>query len=305
MKIFDAHCDVLMKMLIEPKIDFLDGSLLHVTKSGMKKAGVSVQVFAIYVPEVIHPSMRFEAALTMAELFFERIINQAGLKFIGSKEDLLSLDEGEIGAILALEGCDCIEMDLLRLRTLLRLGVRSVGLTWNHANALADGVLEERQGGLTRFGKEVISLLDERGCWCDVSHLAEPGFWECLELHKKVIASHSNCHSIAPHPRNLTDEQLKALIHHDGRIGITFVPDFLTVETKATISDVLHHVDHVCSLGGKKHVGFGSDFDGIDQTVIGLDKIEAYMNLVNELLKHYSEEDVRGFLYNNFASCYV
>ncbi len=304
MKIFDAHCDVLMKMLMEPKIDFIDGSYLHVTKSGMKKAGVMVQVFAIYVPEAIHPSMRFEAALTMVELFFERIIKEAGLTFIGKKEDLRALNKGEMGAILALEGCDCIEMDLLRLRTLLRLGVSSVGLTWNHANALADGALEERQGGLTRFGKEVVSLLKERGCWCDVSHLSEAGFWDCLELHNRIIASHSNCQSIVPHPRNLTDEQLEALIGHDGQIGITFVPEFLATEGTATISDVLHHVDHVCSLGGKKHIGFGSDFDGIDRTVIGLDRTEAYGHLVNELLKHYREEDVRGFLYDNFASRY-
>lgn len=69
MKIFDAHCDVLMKMLLEPKIDFIQASSLQVTKAGMVKAGIKVQVFAIYVPEAIHPSMRFEAALTMIELF--------------------------------------------------------------------------------------------------------------------------------------------------------------------------------------------------------------------------------------------
>lgn len=302
MKIFDAHCDVLMKMLLEPNINFIDGPHLHVTKSGLAKAGVSVQMFAIYVPEAIHPSMRFEAALTMVELFFEKIIKEAGLKFIRDKDDLKSLNKGEIGAILALEGCDCIEQDLLRLRTLLRLGVSSVGLTWNHANALADGALEERQGGLTRLGKEAVTLLNGAGCWCDVSHLSEAGFWYCLKLHNKVIASHSNCHSIVPHPRNLTDEQIKALIHHDGQIGITFVPDFLTKGTSAVIADVIHHLDHICSLGGKGHVGFGSDFDGIDGTVIGLDKVEAYQNLVNELLKYYREEDVCGFLYENFAS---
>ena len=304
MKIFDAHCDVLMKMLSEPNINFIEGSSLHVTRSGLEKAGVSVQVFAIFVPEAIHPSMRFEAALTMAELFFERIVKEAGLKFIRNKEDLMSLHKDDIGAILALEGCDCIEQDLLRLRTLLRLGVSSVGLTWNHANAVADGALEERKGGLTRFGREVVSLLEEKECWCDVSHLSEAGFWDCLELHKKVIASHSNCHSIVPHPRNLTDEQIKALIDQDGQIGITFVPEFLTNGSSATIADVLHHLDHVCSLGGRKHVGFGSDFDGIDRTVISLEKTEKYMNLVNELLKYYSEEEVRGFLYDNFTSRY-
>lgn len=302
MEIFDAHCDVLMKMLLEPKIDFIQASSLQVTKAGMVKAGIKVQVFAIYVPEAIHPSMRFEAALTMIELFFERIIKGAGLTFIQQEEDLFSLKNGEIGAVLALEGCDCIEQDLLRLRTLLRLGVRSVGLTWNHANALADGVLEERNGGLTRLGKQAVSLLSERNCWCDVSHLSEAGFWDCLTLHNKIIASHSNCQSIRPHPRNLTDEQIQALIHHGSPIGITFVPEFLTNRPNARISDVIQHVEHICSLGGVKHIGFGSDFDGVDNTVIGLERIESYENLINELLRHYAEEDVQGFLYKNFTN---
>lgn len=102
--------------------------------------------------------------------------------------------------MLTLEGCEAIGESLTQLRTLLRLGVRSVGLTWNDANMVADGALEQRGGGLTRFGKEVVQLLNEQQCWTDVSHLSERAFWDVMELAHYPIASHSNAYTLCPHP---------------------------------------------------------------------------------------------------------
>ncbi|MBY6267016.1 dipeptidase [Parageobacillus thermoglucosidasius] len=300
--IFDAHCDALMKLWMDQSLSFQNGQHLHVTFPALAEAKVKVQCFAIYIPENVPEEARFTVALEMIDIFFERIINRFPLiKFIRSKRDIDALEENEIGAMLTLEGCDAIGTSLVKLKTLLRLGVSSVGLTWNWANAVADGAWEQRGAGLTEFGRQVVRHLNEAKRWVDVSHLSEKAFWDVLEIAQFPIASHSNTYRFCPHPRNLRDEQIHALIEKNGMIGITFVPYFLTKESeKAMISDVLRHLEHVCSLGGARNVGFGSDFDGMEETAKGLENARCYANLVNELQKHYSEKEVERFLFRNF-----
>lgn len=305
MKIFDAHCDVLYKMFLDSTIGFHISNKLHVTLDGLENAGSKIQCFAIYIPKEVHPELSFHAALYMIELFFERIIrSHTKMKLITSQRDIQNLKNDEIGAILTLEGCDAIGRDLLKLKTLLRLGVSSVGLTWNYSNSVADGVLEERGAGLSKFGKEVINLLNETKTWIDVSHLSEKGFWDVVEWGDSLIATHSNCYALCPNPRNLKDEQIKALIDRNSVIGITLVPTFLSGINQATITDVLRHLEHVCILGGEKHVGFGSDFDGIEETVLGLESIKGYSLLINELCKYYNDIQVKGFLFENMMKRY-
>nr|WP_285289125.1 dipeptidase [Bacillus sp. ISL-41] len=303
-KIFDAHCDVLYKLFMDPTLEFANSSGLQVNLERLKASNTKVQLFAIYVPESVHPDLKFEAALRMADLFYETVLTpHPQIKLVKDREDIDGLAENEIGALLTLEGCDAIGQDLLKLRTLLRLGVRSVGLTWNYGNYVADGALEERGAGLSRFGRQVVQLLNDTGTVCDVSHLSEQGFWDVMESAEHVFASHSNCYSLCRHPRNLKDNQINALIDRDSVIGVTFVPEFLSGKKEsASINDVIRHLDHICSLGGEDHVGFGSDFDGIEFTVRNLEGNEQYDNLWNELQKYYSDIQVHKFLHKNMAS---
>ncbi|MFJ7747735.1 dipeptidase [Peribacillus sp. NPDC097295] len=302
--IFDAHCDVLMKLFMEPEISFVDSDKLHITKRELIDTGGKVQCFAIYIPEQVHTDMRFQAALAMIDIFHKKILSEPEMKFIRSSKDIDTLKEKEIGALLTLEGCDCIGDDLLKMKTLLQLGVTSVGLTWNYANLVADGALEKRGGGLTRFGKGVVALLNEQSVWCDLSHLSESGFWDTMEIAKFPIASHSNAYHLCPHPRNLKDSQIKAILQNNGTIGVTFVPQFLSKGASATIKDIINHIDHICSLGGDKQIGFGSDFDGIEEMVDNLTSYRNYQNLINELGRLYSTEFVNGILYENFIRNY-
>jgi len=288
---------------MDKNIQFQKSDKLHITKESLTKTGAKVQSFAIYVPESIHPDMQFLAALAMVDIFHEKILKlHPEIKHVKTKADIHSLKQGEIGALLTLEGCDAIGSDLMKLKTLLHLGVSAVGLTWNYANAVADGALEPRGAGLSVFGKEVIKLFNKEKIWVDVSHLSESGFWDVMELADHPYASHSNTYTLCPHPRNLKDDQIKALIELDSVMGITFVPPFLSGTDQADITDVLRHLDYVCSLGGENHVGFGSDFDGIDTTVKGLESQFGYTNLINELLKYYSSSQVEKFLYSNMVA---
>ncbi|MDP4083111.1 MAG: dipeptidase [Bacillota bacterium] len=304
MRIFDAHCDVLYKMFKDPKIEFQHSTDLQVSGDQIKAGNIKIQCFAIYVSPLVNPDLFFHASLYMTDIFFEKILKpNPYFKLITKKEHIETLGENEVGAILALEGCDAIGRDLIKLKTLLRLGVSSVGLTWNYANCVADGALEERGGGLTQFGKEVVSLLNETKTWCDVSHLSEKGFWDVIEWADYPLASHSNCYSLCPHPRNLRDEQIKAIMERDSVIGLTFVPQFLSGHL-ASVTDVLRHLEHICELGGENHVGFGSDFDGTDQSVVNLSSAGEYDHLVNQLQKYYSDIQVIKFLYKNMEKRY-
>lgn len=302
MKIFDAHCDVLFQLWnAQGKKDFKNDPQLHITFEQLKKRKGSIQCFAIYVPETVLYEKRFEVALQMVDIFYNEILSLPGVKFIQTKDDINMLKQDEIGAILTLEGCEAIGKDAMKLRLFYRLGVRSFGLTWNYANLLADGALETRGAGLTTFGKHVVQELNTLHVWTDVSHLNERSFWDVIEIAKNPIASHSNCTKLCQHPRNLNDEQLRALIKRNSMIGVTFVPQFLTSEKQANIADIVNHIEYICSLGGENNIGFGSDFDGILETVVNVSAYREYENVINELCKHYAASTVERFLYDNFV----
>ena len=306
MKIFDAHCDALSKLLERPGLDFArarDG--LDVTLERMQASGIAVQNFAVYLPERYSGDFRY--VLESIDLFHERILRAPQMRFIRTKADLRNAAaDHRIGALLSLEGVDSLHGSLALLRILRRLGLTGVGMTWNRANWAADGVLEPRQGGFTAAGLGLIEECNRLGLIMDVSHLAEPGFWELLEASRKpVIASHSNAAAISPRKRNLTDAQIRALIAAEGVIGITFVPPFVSEEEPVAMEKLLPHIDRVCALGGSRHLGFGSDFDGIREWLVGLEHAGKYDRLVNLLLRHYREEDVERFVYGNWFRFYM
>jgi membrane dipeptidase len=306
LKIFDAHCDVLSKLLERPELDFAQSQEgLDVTLEKMVSAGIGIQNFAVYLPQ--RWSSEFKHVLESIDLFHERILSLPQMQFIRTKSDLRSALNGDrIGALLSLEGVDSLHGNLAYLRILYHLGVRTVGITWNRANWAADGVLEPRKGGFTSAGMDLIQECNRLGLIMDVSHLSEKGFWELIEAsHKPVIASHSNASKISPRLRNLSDIQIGSLIQAGGVMGITFVPPFVSEEQPVSIDQILLHIDHVCALGGKRHIGFGSDFDGIREWIVGLEHAGLYDRLVNLLLKHYREEDVELFVFGNWYRFYM
>lgn len=305
MKIMDGHCDALTKLYVNPKLDFgKEDQELDVSYPRLKHAGVKVQCFAIYLSDSIQQPT-FDHILQMVDIFQRKIVSHSGMRFIQTVRDWHEIEDGDqIGAILTLEGVDALAGNLTHLRILYHLGVRSVGLTWNYANWAADGVMEPRKGGFTRKGKLMLRELETMGIIADVSHLSTTAFWEMVEVYNNpFIASHSNALKICPHPRNLSDDQIKAIIQYQGQIGLTFVPYFVdSINPAVPVAGLLKHIDHVCSLGGERQVGFGSDFDGIEQWVKGLRHAGQYENLIEALCKNYKETQVEAFLFGNWRN---
>jgi membrane dipeptidase len=301
--IIDAHCDVLYQLWKNPDLDFTNSSDLRINYERWKNNAVKVQCFAIFVPDDVPDELQFQAALNMVNIFHEHIIQPYDdVKFVTSKEDISALKDHEKGAMLTLEGCHPIGRDLIKLKTLIHLGVRAVGLTWNNSNAVADGVGEPRGGGLTEFGLEVVDVLNEYGVLTDVSHLSYKGFWDVMEAAKYPIASHSNSYCLCEHRRNLDDKQLKALIAKKAFIGVTFVTDFLTTSGTATTKDVINHIEYMYKLGGELSIGLGSDFDGTSDFVEGIENYSQYNAFLQELKQRFSKEFVQKLTHENFLN---
>ena len=299
MKVVDFHCDVLSKLWENPARSFEDGPGLDVTLDSMRKGGVALQVFAVFLSER-YGRPTFERVMAQIEIFRKKIVEPGAvswLKWRSQVEEIRQSKEKRWG-LLSIEGADGLEGNLFYTRLCYEMGVRFIGITWNHANWAADGVMEKRGAGLTDKGREWIRLCEELGIILDVSHLSEAGFWELAELSSRpIIASHSNAYSVCSHPRNLTDEQIRAIIAMDGRIGLTFVPWFIRRgQVMVTPDDLLPHLEKICSLGGAAHIMFGSDFDGIDEWVKGLESPAHYQEWANRLLKLYPEALVKGWM---------
>ncbi|WP_028782855.1 dipeptidase [Thalassobacillus devorans] len=299
--IIDAHCDVLWK-LWEKKVDFYGSDTLRFNYLKWKESDVKVQCFAIFVPEEVREEAQFSVALEMVSIFFEQIIEPYDeIRFVASRQDLMNLQPEEKGAILTLEGCHAIGSDINKLKTLIHLGVRIVGLTWNQANAVCDGIEEVRGAGLSSFGREVVEYLNKEHIWTDLSHISYQGFWDVLSICDYPMASHSNVYNLSPHRRNLDDNQLKALIDCNSWIGITFVPEFINGNHHAFMQEIVPHVQYILAMGGENVIGFGSDFEGTDDYVTGLREVTDFKFLINELCHSQTKETMQKLMCKNFV----
>src|SRR5690625_4895184 len=205
MKIIDTHCDALYKLQMAERgkyygigsLKFLDSIDLDTNYNRLKAGKVCAQFFAIFIEPDVPFDEKWQHALEQIDLFYTEVLGKnPKIKHLKKWTDFDDLHKEEIGAVLTLEGADAFGNDLIKLQTLYRLGVLSIGLTWNNANLCADGAGEPRGGGLTLLGKEVVSLNNEHKVLTDVSHLSVNGFWDVIELADYPIATHSNVRKI-------------------------------------------------------------------------------------------------------------
>lgn len=169
--------------------------------------------------------------------------------------------------------------------------LRMIALTWNFENEIGYPAMGGEKRGLKPFGLALVREMDAAGVRADVSHLNEAGFWDLMDRARLApIASHSDCRWLCDVPRNLTRDQVKAIIDRKGYIGINFYSDFLRSDGRATLEDAVRHIDAICEMGGEKVLGFGSDFDGIERWPDGLGDPTGFPLLLDALRKRgYSE----------------
>lgn len=303
MIIFDAHCDTLSAIM--KKNCGLFHNNCHLDLVRMLGDNKHIQFFAFFSNPSYGPAYSIRTVFKMLDFFFTQTVQYSGyISLCLSYNDIKnSLKYGKIAALLSIEGGEILQGELSTLRILYKLGVRSICLTWNNRNEIADGAYEENsKGGLSNFGKDVVEEMNSLGMIIDLSHISAQGFFDAINTSKKpVIVSHSNAKKICNHGRNLDDEQINAVKENGGVIGINLYPYFLNNTKKASVSDVLKHIEYIAEIAGDDHIGIGSDFDGIECTPKDINGIEDLDIIFNELLKlNYRQDSVEKIAGLNF-----
>jgi membrane dipeptidase len=304
-----------------------------------REGGLDAAFMSIYVP-----ASREEDG--DAKIFADRLIDSVE-RMVARAPDALVLARspadvraavhaGKISVPLGMENGAPIEGELANLAYFHGRGIRYITLTHSRDNHISDSSFDTRRthGGLSEFGRRVVTEMNRLGIMIDVSHLSDDAFWQVIELSRApVIASHSSCRKFTPgFERNMSDEMIRALAKRDGVIQINFGSSFLDGELReawdeqertikalladeqlapgstvaderiaawraahprryARVSQVADHIEHVIELVGVEHVGLGSDFDGVgDSLPVGLKDVSMYPNLLSELLARGLDE---------------
>jgi membrane dipeptidase len=288
----------------------------------LKRGGVTATVFAVCGDAVSHSNGTYRylhAALENIDALRREAEASGGkIRFILGADDLPDRPaEDAVYFLLSFEGGKPLEGRLEYLRTFYQLGLRSMQITWNVRNELADGVREEQtNGGLTQFGIAVVKEMNRLGMLIDLAHISRAGFFHVLDVAEgPVCCSHSNCRKLYLHPRGIDDDQIKALAKTGGVIGINAIATQVS-DKNPTLDKLVDNISHIAELVGVDHVGLGLDFvkdDGplhpddelfnadANKLLPGLENEEDLMNLTDKLLRRgFSAEETSKILGRNY-----
>lgn len=307
----DSHCDTPMLFPQGVDISKRDPRILvdlHKMEEGLLDASIMVA----YLPQP-NGKESFEqlhgvAPRKYADNIFDRIEEMVGenpeyASIAKTPFEVLRAKQTERKAImLGIENGLALEGDLANVEYFAKRGVVYITLCHNGDNLLCDSAKGSgTHNGLSAFGVEVIREMNKWGVMVDLSHASEKSFWDALKVSKTpIICSHSSCRALCDHPRNLTDEQMKALAERGGVMQLTAYKGFLSKEDDADLTDFLDHLAHAVEIMGVEHVGIGTDFDG-DGGVPGLADASDIFNLIETLISEgYAYDEVEGIMGGNF-----
>lgn len=280
----------------------------HTDIARLKKGGVGAIFFSVYVASTYtegnHSANR---ALQMIDTVKHDIIGRYPDAFVPAftADDIERAHKSKkIAALMGLEGGHAIEDTPRLLRDFYRLGIRYMTLTHTNTNGWADSSGDmnkpgvQHHNGLTPLGKDIVREMNRLGMMVDISHVADKTFYDALATSTApLIASHSACRAITDVPRNMTDDMIRALATKGGVVQVNFYCAFVSREHppgKATLADVVAHIDHIKQVAGIDAIGLGTDFDGIPCAPQGLEDVSKFPDLTRALLEHgYSPSDIK------------
>lgn len=316
--LFDIHGDIWTDVSIKRK----NGSQHVVRDHHVERFQKGQMVGGIFIawvdpPHDAEPKKRFWEIVRAASA--ELLQNRDLLAIVRNEKEFSdAVAANQLAVVMGIEGLSGIEDELDSLYPLYLMGFRHCSLTWNEQNALATGVRGNENRGLTDKGREAIRIIEELGMVLDTSHLNEKSFWDVIEAaNGPVIASHSNVRAICDVPRNLTDEQIKAIGASGGLVGLNAFHEFVHRDAeKRTLNTFVDHIDHIANLIGADRIALGFDFfeyiasDSTDAFISeeyvgtkGLEDITKGPALLAKLKERgYSQEQIDGIAYRNFIS---
>ena len=310
--IIDLHCDTIMA-LYQKKDNSLLSNNLQIDINKLKTGGYLAQVFAMFV-FLKGTDSPYRTCNEMIDLFYNELeLNKDKIKIAyNSKELLENQENGFLNAILSIEEGGVVEGSIEKLEHFYNRGVRMICLNWNFINGIGHPNFKiinntpsktpNTELGLTEFGISMVKKMEELGMIVDVSHLSDKGFWDVYNnTTKPFIASHSNSRVVCNHPRNLTDEMIKALNSRGGVMGLNFAKDFINGDAELSyVDDIVKHALHIIEVGSIDVLAFGTDFDGIERNteVDNASMMQVFYEKFKE--KGLSDEDIEKIFYKNF-----
>ena len=303
----DSHCDTPMFFHENIRFHSRDPRIL-VDLHKMSEGRLDATIMVAYLKQ----GERDPESLLAATAKADRILNQieemvhANASYVDiarTPADVARLKrEGKKAVMPGIENGYAIGRDLSNVERFRRRGVVYMTLCHNGDNDICDSARGQGEwGGLSPFGREVVREMNRLGVMVDLSHGAESSFYDALELSSvPIVCSHSSCRALCDVPRNLTDDQLKALARKGGVAQVTLYKGFLRKDGEASILDAIEHLNHAVNIMGVEHVGIGTDFDG-DGGIPGCASAAEVINFTRRLLaERYSETDIAGIWGGNF-----
>lgn len=312
--VIDAHEDVLQK-IVDYGTDLGPDSGNQGDIPKWKAGGINVVWFSIWIDPRKYPgAAAIERAMTLIKALQKQVEKfPTMLQACDTAADVRAATaEGKIAALIGVEGGAAINNKIEMLETYRRLGARYMTLTWRGNLKWAGSSQGENPSmGLTEFGRDIVREMNRLGIIVDLSHVSDQTFYDAIAVSSKpVVVSHSNARAIANHPRNISDDMLRALAKNGGVIGINFNGEFLRDQktgrlipgaSRPTMESILKQIDHVVQVAGIDHVGFGSDWDGGIKPPPGLTTAAGMLLIIEALRKRgYNEEQLRKICGENF-----
>lgn len=325
MKVVDMHCDTISELLHVRETWANDTMLenhLQIDLNKMQKGDYLLQNFAMFV-HLGREKDPFYKAMELIDLFYTELEPYSDR--IGIVKSWKEIEEnrkaGKMSALLTLEEGGVCKGDLSCLRNFYRLGARMMTITWNFPNELGfpNGKdtsvtparpIPDTVHGLTETGIAFLQEMERLGMIIDISHLNDAGIWDVFRYTKKpFVASHSNARALAHHPRNLTDEMIRALAERGGVAGINYYDAFVKdrADGKEDISscrDMVAHMKHMKQIGGIGCIGLGSDFDGFE-TPVEMKDCSGMQLLADEMSREgFTAGEIEAVFFGNVLRVY-
>ena len=310
--ILDSHCDTPMFFTDNSKENIqMFGSRSNkvlVDLSKMKEGRLDASIMVAYLPQGERTEEAFKAATEKANRLLTQMdeivqANNDRVGFAETSDDILRLKaQGKKAILRGIENGYAIGKNIGLLEEFKHRGIVYMTLCHNGDNDICDSARGNAEhNGLSDFGREVVLQMNRLGILVDLSHASEKSFYDALELSKvPIVCSHSSARALCDHPRNLTDDQMRALAKAGGVAQTTVYSGFLRKDGEATIIDAIEHLCHAAKIMGVEHVGLGTDFDG-DGGVPGLANASEIINFTRHLLRRqFSEHDIRLIMGGNF-----
>lgn len=313
--IFDSHCDTPMTFYRDMRFDKRKQDVL-VDQHKMYEGQLDAVTMVAYLPQPA-PGETFgkkdRLGFDDPWLYTLHILDGIDKIILDNQNHIASAstpreiaankDKGLKSIVKGIENGLAIEKDLTRIPLLAERDITYITLCHNGDNDICDSARRSQQthGGVSAFGSQVISEMNKHGIMCDLSHASEKSFYDALDISRvPVVCSHSCCRSLCDSPRNLTDDQMKALAAKGGVLQITIYNGFLKTSGQATLHDFIAHLRHAIDIMGIEHVGIGSDFDG-DGGVPGIANAAEIKNITMALLqKNFSHQDIKAIWGGNW-----